>query len=313
MSNNTFKKKRTIQEIIEIINQNSIKSKNAWINGLESRKKEEVTLHDMLRDMSMRKNASDGDIKKNFSNTKMIDGFSKDGDTLFSNNQKYFDREYLKKNSISGLSDIYFNDRIAEISKDSLILDMACGFGRESIIAAKNNAKLVVGIDLSPNSVEEANELAKNNDLQNVIFSVADCEKLYFEDNTFDYVICARMLHHIKFEETIKEAQRVLKENGRVICIEALGINPLLNMYRKLTPAQRTHWETSNILTFKHIKIAKKYFAIGPIKFWHILSPLAKFSKYILPIANFFDKYLLTEIPFFNRLSWIFTFELIKK
>jgi ubiquinone/menaquinone biosynthesis C-methylase UbiE len=302
-----------VKNIRNIIIKQSIGNKNKWINSLEDRKKEEVLLHDKLRDSDFKKNVSSEEIKKYFSNTKIIDGFSKDGDTLFSNNQLYFDREYLIKNSIAGLSDIYFNHRIAEISNDSIILDMACGYGRESIIAAHHNAKLVVGIDLSPNSIEEANKLAKNNDLQNVIFSVADCEKLYFENNTFDYVICARMLHHVKFEETIKEAHRVLKEHGRVICIEALGINPLLNMYRKMTPAQRTHWEASNILTFKHIKIAKKYFKIGPIQFWHILSPLAKFSKYILPLANFLDKYLLTKIPFFNRLSWIFTFELIKK
>lgn len=306
MSNN-------IKNIRDLIIENLVVNKDKWFNSLEDRKKEEALLHDKLRDSDFKKNASSEEIKKYFSNTKIIDGFNTDGDTLFSNNQLYFDREYLIKNSISGLSDIYFNNRIAEISKDSLILDMASGYGRESIIAAKNNAKLVVGIDLSCNSVDEANKLAKNNDLQNVVFSVADCEKLYFEDNTFDYVICARMLHHVKFEETIKEAYRVLKDNGRVICIEALGINPLLNMYRRSTPAQRTHWETSNILTFKHIKIAKKYFRIGPIQFWHILSPLAKFSKYILPIANFLDKYLLTKIPFFNRLSWIFTFELIKK
>lgn len=308
-----MKSNNNVTKIKDIIIENSIINKNKWFNSLEDRKKEEVTLHDKLRDMDFKKNASDEIIKKYFSNGKMLDGFSKNGETAFLNNQVYFDKEYLEKHSIAGLSDTYFNNRIAEISNDSLILDMACGYGRESIIAAKNNAKLVVGIDLSWNSVDEANKLAKNNDLQNVIFSVADCEKLYFEDNTFDYVICARMLHHVKFEETIKEAHRVLKENGRIICIEALGINPLLNIYRKITPSQRTHWEASNILTFKHIKIAKKYFKIGPIRFWHILSPLAKFSKYILPIANFFDKYLLTKIPFFNRLSWIFTFELIKK
>ena len=79
-----------------------------------------------------------------------------------------------------------------------------------------------------------------------------------------------------------------------------------------MTPAQRTHWETANILTFKHIKIAKKYFNVANTQYWHMLSPIAKFVKKLLPILNFLDKYLFTKIPILNKLAWTFTFELKK-
>ena len=302
-----------IYKLVEKIKDNSVQDEKQWYGNLERRKKEEVDLHDKLRDMNFRKNASPKDLKKYFSNTKMLDGLKQEGNSLLTNNQLYFDEEYLLKNSISGLSDSYFNNLIKSISTDSIILDLASGFGRESIIAASNSAKLVVGIDLSPLSVKEANTLAQSNNLNNAIFTIGDCEKLYFEDETFDYVICARMLHHVKFETAIKEVHRVLKVGGKAICIEALGINPLLNLYRRFTPAQRTHWETANILTFKHIKIAKKYFEVEEIKFWHILSPFAKFSKTLLPVLNVIDQYILTKIPYLNRLSWTFTFELKKR
>ncbi len=302
-----------VENIKNLIHKNSIKDLTIWFDDLEDRKKDEIILHDKLRDMDFRKSASKEDIKKYFSNTKILNAFNKDGKSLYLNNQFWFDSEYLKKNSISGLSDIYFNNRIAQIANDSVVLDMACGFGRESIIAAKNNAKLVVGIDLSSRSIEEADQLAKANNVNNAIFTVADCENLFFKDKTFDYVICARMLHHIKFEKVMQEVSRVLKDNGKIICIEALGINPIINIYRQMTPAQRTDWEKSNILTFKHIKIAKKYFYVENMRFWHLLSPLAKFLKYILPLTNFLDKYLLTKIPILNRLSWTFSFELKKK
>jgi len=301
-----------IDNLKELIRKNSISDSKDWFNGLEDRKKEEIELHDKLRDMSFRKGASEEDIKKYFSNTKMLDGFDLEGNSLFTENQIWFDDDYLLNNSISGLSDTYFNNLISEVSKGSVVLDMASGFGRESIIAAKSNANFVVGVDLSPKSVEEANLLARNNNLENVVFTVADCENLFFEDNTFDFVICARMLHHIQFEPVMKEVNRVLKEGGRAICIEALGINPILNLYRRLTPAQRTHWETANILTFKHINIAKQYFDVENIKYWHILSPIAKFSKKLLPFVNFIDRSILTRIPIFNRLAWTFTFELRK-
>lgn len=305
--------KTNLENLKTLINENKIVDSNEWFDELDSRKKEEVTLHDKLRNMDFRKNASKKEVNKYFSNTKMLDGLSQDGDSLFTENQIWFDNEYLIKNSISGLSDAYFNQLISKISKESIILDMASGFGRESIISAKSGADFVVGIDLSPKSVEEANLLAKSNGLDNITFTIADCENLFFEDNTFDYVICARMLHHVEFETVIREVNRVLKTGGKAICIEALGINPVLNLYRRMTPAQRTHWETANILTFKHIKIAQKYFTVQNIKFWHILSPLAKFSRQLLPFLNFIDKYFLTKIPFFNKLSWTFTFELKKE
>tara|TARA_B100001029_G_scaffold179724_1_gene190567 strand:+ start:2009 stop:2944 length:936 start_codon:yes stop_codon:yes gene_type:complete len=300
------------QKIINLVQSKAIKNTNDWVENLSERKKEEVELHDKLRDMNFRKNAEDKDVNTYFSNTKMVDGFDKDGNSLFTNNELWFDDNYLLENSISGLSDTYFNNLISESSKNKIVLDMACGFGRESLISAKSGARLVVGIDLSPKSVEEATLMAKNSNLENVIFAVADCENLFFEDETFDCVVCARMLHHIKFEKVMKELNRVLKPGGKIICIEALGINPLLSLYRKLTPAQRTHWETANILTFKHIGMARKYFSVENIKYWHLLSPLAKFSKKLLPLLNFLDQKLLTRIPIFNRLSWTFTFQLRK-
>ncbi len=302
----------SISKVLDTIKSNSIKDEDAWYEGLEDRKKEEVQLHNKLRDMDFRKSASEEELKKFFSNTKMIDGFNQDGESLLTNNQLYFNDQYLLRNSISGLSDNFFNKLIRKESQDRIVLDMASGYGRESIIAAKAKAKLVVGIDLSPLSVREAEILAKKNNLDNVKFTVADCENLYFENETFDLVICARMLHHIDFEKTIKEVHRVLKVGGKVICLEALGINPILNLYRRMTPAQRTHWETANILTFKHIKIAKNYFAVENIQYWHMSSPLAKFTKKLLPILNFLDKYFFTKIPFLKKLAWTFTFELKK-
>lgn len=301
------------EKIIQSIKDHSITNSDEWFANLEKRKQEEVLLHDKLRDMDFRKKISKEDKKKFFSNSRIVNGLDDSEDSLFMNNQKWFNNEYLMKNSISGLSESYFNELISENSKGNIVLDMACGFGRESIIAAKSEAELVVGIDLSPVSVKEGNELALKNNLNNIIFSVADCENLYFDDDTFDTIICARMLHHIEFETVMKELQRVLKKDGRVICIEALGINPLLNFYRKVTPEQRTHWETANILTFKHIKVAQKYFKVQNIKYWHFLSPLAKFVSVLLPIFNFLDSNFFSKIPFLNKLAWTFTFELKKE
>ncbi|MEK7298441.1 MAG: class I SAM-dependent methyltransferase, partial [Candidatus Margulisiibacteriota bacterium] len=158
---------------------------------------------------------------------------------------------------------------------------------------------------------EEARDLAaKLGASHNTWFMVGDCENTVFPDHSFDVVICARMLHHIDLEAGFKEIKRLLKPGGKAICIEALGYNPLLNLYRRFTPEMRTNWEKKHILTHKDLKVAARYFKVENVKYWHMLSVIAKLYRPILPIADFIDHYVLTRIPGVRVLSWIFTFEL---
>jgi len=106
------------EKIIQSIKNHSISDSDDWFASLEERKQEEVLLHDKLRDMEFRKKISKEDAKKFFSNTKMLDGLEDTEDSLFMNNQKWFDNSYLLKNSISGLSDAYFNELISNNSNN---------------------------------------------------------------------------------------------------------------------------------------------------------------------------------------------------
>jgi SAM-dependent methyltransferase len=120
------------------------------------------------------------------------------------------------------------------------------------------------------------------------------------------------MLHHINLNKGFPEMKRILKPGGKILAIEALDYNPLIKLYRKLTPNMRTEWEKSHILSLSDINLAKKYFLLDKINFWHIFSYLGFFSKKLLPVLNFIDK-ILTKVPYVQLMSWIFTFELKKK
>ena len=50
------------QKIINLVQSKAIKNTNDWVENLSERKKEEVELHDKLRDMNFRKNAEDKDV-----------------------------------------------------------------------------------------------------------------------------------------------------------------------------------------------------------------------------------------------------------
>jgi hypothetical protein len=74
----------------------------------------------------------------------------------------------------------------------------------------------------------------------------------------------------------------------------------------------RTEWEKSHILSMSDVALAKKYFLLDRINFWHVFSYLGFISMKLLPFLNLVDK-ILTKIPYIQLMAWIFTFELKKK
>ena len=219
-------------DLIEIIDGLSIDDVDQWVSGLSTRKQEEARFHDRLRDMAARKEiAGTPDFQQQFGNSKFL------GTDVFCDNERYFDETALSRN-IGYLSDKHFHNTIQRSVKNKTVLDMACGFGREGILAGLWGASLVVGIDVSAKSIEEAKRLAKRKGVQDrTRFLVADCESTGLPSEGFDVIICARMLHHVDFEATLIEASRLMRPGGRVISIEALGHNPVINWYRNHTPS----------------------------------------------------------------------------
>ena len=191
-------------------------------------------------------------------------------------------------------------------------MDYACGNGLKAIIAAKFGAKFVVGLDISRVSVENAKREAKKEGVAEVCrFVQSDAEHTMLPDGSIDTVICSGMLHHLDLSYAFPELRRILSPGGKILAIEALGYNPAIKLYRYFTPAMRTDWEKAHILTLNDIKFAKRFFSVGEIRYWHILSILGPHMTFALPALDWMDS-LLTRIPIVKRMAWIITFELIK-
>jgi len=71
---------------------------------------------------------------------------------------------------------------------------------------------------------------------------------------------------------------------GMVLAVESLSYNPLIKLYRFMTPQMRTEWEKSHILSLKDIEFAKRYFELGVIRYWHITSILSPYAKNFLSL-----------------------------
>jgi ubiquinone/menaquinone biosynthesis C-methylase UbiE len=96
---------------------------------------------------------------------------------------------------------------------------VGCGTGRASRIGA-STARSVVGIDLSPEMIAKARELADGND--SVRFEAGDAEDLPFGDGEFSAVLCSNSFHHYpEPRRAVDEMARVLAPGGRLVLGDA--------------------------------------------------------------------------------------------
>ncbi len=252
---------------------------------LEVRKKKEIDFHNELRASSLRGNP---------------EKFQR-----LTSNRKYY--------SVSRASREFFERWLISHCNGKAVLDYGCGDAPFSFLAARHGAQ-VTGIDISDVSVANCRAIAKEQGLEgSTTFLVMDCEALAFPDRSFDIIFIAGVLHHIDLEKALSELRRVLKPDGLVIAYEALGHNPLIQLYRKLTPHLRTEYETNHILKMSSLKLARKYFGEVQPRFFHlfVLSavPFRKFPGFpsVLRFLEMVDSIVL-RMPFVRRQAWMMIF-----
>ncbi|SUX59758.1 methyltransferase [Citrobacter amalonaticus] len=91
------------------------------------------------------------------------------------------------------------------------VLDMGCGAGHASFIAAQN-VKQVVAYDLSSQMLDVVAQAAKEKGLANITTRQGYAESLPFEDAVFDVVISRYSAHHWHdVGRALREVNRVLK------------------------------------------------------------------------------------------------------
>lgn len=108
------------------------------------------------------------------------------------------------------------------------LLDFGCGSGNLSRSLASEQRK-ITGIDISPELLDLAR---KQNDVHHSRFVLYDGAALPFPDQSFDVAVSYVVLNHIvddsRLTDTIREIRRVLKDSGRLICIEQTRRKTLL-------------------------------------------------------------------------------------
>lgn len=97
------------------------------------------------------------------------------------------------------------------------ILDVGCGAGGKAVYYATLGAEKVIGIDIVKKYKEQAENLAKRQNVKNFEFILCDAADTKFDSESFDTVILNDSMEHVRQpDRVLAEMQRILKPNGRV-------------------------------------------------------------------------------------------------
>ena len=111
----------------------------------------------------------------------------------------------------------------AEPNGSEKTLDIATGTGFTAFALAPKVSN-VVATDLTPEMVAKASDLAQEQAIENVMFSVAAAESLPFATASFDLVTCRLAPHHFQdVPRFLSEVHRVLRTEGLFCLVDSVS------------------------------------------------------------------------------------------
>jgi SAM-dependent methyltransferase len=111
----------------------------------------------------------------------------------------------------------------ANLSGGESVLDLGCGAGHTALALAPNAAQ-IIALDVTPEMLEVAQQLAGARGITNISFRRGDATVLPFAAESFDLVTSRYSAHHYSDPaKAIDEVARVLRRGGRFILVDTVA------------------------------------------------------------------------------------------
>jgi SAM-dependent methyltransferase len=206
--------------------------------------------------------------------------------------------------SIADVSQSYYSECILARGAHD-VLEIGCGRGSVASFLARDVS--FTAIDISDVAVQETAEVARANGIAGSCL-LMNAEETAFADNSFDLICGTGILHHLNLEKACAEMRRILRPDGCAVFIEPLGHNPLINMFRKLTPQIRSVDE--HPLLMKDMRDVRSHFAQVDLRYFCLLSLAAvpfrqwKVFPAMKNTLEWADSSLFRALPGTGRYAW---------
>ena len=235
---------------------------------------------------------------------------------------KKFSSQHERKSYYdAGFRSIVFQNFMESIGdiEGKKVLEYGCGNGWFTKKLAENGAE-VWAFDISDEAIKRTYEFMTRLKLENKLhLSQMSAEKLTYDSEMFDIAVGNAILHHVDLAASLKELNRVLKDGGKAFFTEPLGHNPILNIYRLLTPQLRSKDEKP--LSFKQYDMIHDIFPKFKHHEYYLTAILAVLWHYVgfdnimLKSRDWLyrlDKIILKIFPFLKKYCWYSILEIEK-
>jgi ubiquinone/menaquinone biosynthesis C-methylase UbiE len=149
--------------------------------------------------------------------------------------------EAHEKYSKYEINDWIFN--VIKVKEDESILDVGCGTGKQIIPIVEKTKGLIVGVDISQESLDHIKETIKDSNVKLILSSMEEMHDKVKEFK-FDIIISCFAVYYSKDrEKTLLELKSLLKDNGRLfLCGPSIDNNKaLLDLHSKVKELPKMH------------------------------------------------------------------------
>lgn len=203
----------------------------------------------------------------------------------------------------------FYEEFLSQRAEGREVLEYGCGPGSLAYFLAGRGAR-VTGIDISPVAIEQSRAKAVDAGVADrTRFEVMNAEDLDLAPGSFDLVCGTGILHHLDLQRAFGQLAKVLKPEGEAVFIEPLGHNPVINLYRRRTPALRT--EDEHPLLSDDLHAADEYFNRARFHYFHLTTLLAvpargrpRFGGLVKALAHV-DKAVFRRMPAARKHAWM--------